>query len=228
MDRRKQALVLSIAILATAIAPPSASAQAPGFADITQPQPGQVISGLVTIEGSAAHPSFIAYELSFAFDLDPTETWFPIMDAIQTPVTDDRLGIWDTTNITDGDYRLRLRVLLKNGNALEAIVPGLRVRNYTPVEVATAQQPAATPTYSPSVPTSTPRPTPIPIPEYEGSSRVMRAFVIGGIAGVVILLLGGGYVFARQYFRLGWASMRTRRMHRRSDQKRSVGKRDRR
>jgi hypothetical protein len=227
MDCRKQILVTFIAILATAIAPPSASAQAPGFADVTQPQPGQAISGMVTIEGSAAHPSFVAYELSFAFDSDPTETWFPIMDAIQTPVTDDRLGIWDTTNITDGNYRLRLRVMLKNGNSLEAIVPGLRVRNYTPVEVATAQLPAATPTSSPSVPTSTPRPTPVPIPEYEGSSRVMRSFVIGGIAGVVLLLLGGGYAFARQYFRLNRASMRSSRMHRRTGQSRSAEKQDR-
>ena len=50
----------------------------PGFAEITNPAAGQRLTGLITIRGTADHPSFAGYELLFAHDPNPTETWFPL------------------------------------------------------------------------------------------------------------------------------------------------------
>jgi hypothetical protein len=121
-----------------------ASAQAPGYAEITSPRPGETISGLVTVSGSAAHPSFASFDLSFSYDPNPTNTWFPIGDPQLTEVRDGRLGLWDTTGISDGLYDLRLRVHLTNGNELETIVRGLRIGGQpTPGEIDVTPNPAS-------------------------------------------------------------------------------------
>ncbi|UCF60745.1 MAG: hypothetical protein JSV37_13435 [Anaerolineaceae bacterium] len=207
------------------ILPLKVNAQAPGYADITQPAAGEAIFGLVTIEGSADHPSFVSYELSFAYQPNPEDTWFPIMESIKTPVSEGRLGIWDTTVITDGTYQLRLRVWLRNGNALEAFVPDLRVRNTVPTETPTAVKQVSLPSPSLIPVTQTPRPTPIPPSFSDGRAHVGRIFTIGAILGGVSLLLLGGYLFARRSMSLRWAKLRMRRIHWRSDRGRGGRKR---
>lgn len=206
--------------------PLQVNAQAPGYADITHPGAGEAIFGLVTIEGSADHPSFVSYELSFAYQPNPEDTWFPIMQSIQTPVSEGRLGIWDTTGITDGTYQLRLRVWLKNGNALEAFVQDLRVRNTIPTESPTAVKQVAIQSPS-SIPlTQTPQPTPLPPSFSDGRAHVTRIFFTGAILGGAGLLLLGGYLFARRSMSLRWAKLRMRRIHWRSDRERGKRRRD--
>ena len=225
MPSRLRFIILISTILVPIVAPSSALAQAPGYADITHPQQGEAIFGLVTIEGSAAHPSFVYYELSFAFQPNPSDTWFPIMQPIQTPVTDGRLGIWDTTGITDGNYQLRLMVWLENGNSLEAIVSDLRIRNTTPTETPAATKPAARLSPSPVVPTDTPLPTQIPASNDIGTSRMMRAFLIGGVVCLVSLLSLGGFITVRRYLQLHYSTLRMRYIHRRSERRRGGRKR---
>jgi hypothetical protein len=205
--------------------PLQVNAQAPGYADITHPQVGEAIFGLITIEGSADHPSFVSYELSFAYQPNPEDTWFPIMEYIQTPVSEGRLGIWDTTGITDGTYQLRLRVWLRNGNALEATVQDLRVRNIIPTETPTAIKQIAIPSSSPIPLTQTPRPTPLTPSLSEGRPHVIRIFLTGAILGGVSLILLGGYLFARRSMSLRWAKLRMRRIHWRSDRERGTRRR---
>jgi len=200
--------------------PSSAVAQAPGYADVTRPQPGEAIFGLITIEGSAAHPSFVYYEISFAYQPNPSDTWFPIMQPIQTPITDGRLGIWDTTGITDGNYQLRLIVWLENGKSLEAVVSDLRIRNTTPTETPAATKPAALLSPSPVIPADTPLPTQIPSSSNIGLSRVLRAFFIGGIVCLVGLLSLGGFIIVRRFLQFHWATLRMRHLHWRSEQRR--------
>jgi hypothetical protein len=212
--------LIILIILIPFMIPLPVNAQAPGYADITQPTAGEAIFGLVTIEGSADHPSFVSYELSFAYQPNPEDTWFPIMQSIQTPVSEGRLGIWDTTGITDGTYQLRLRVWLKNGNALEAFVEDLRVRNTIPTETPTAIKQAAPQSPSPIPLTQTPRPTPIPPSFSDGRAHVKRIFFTGAIIGGVGLLLLGGYLFARRSMSLRWAKLRMRQMHWRSERER--------
>ena len=103
---------------------------------IVEPRPGDVLQGVVKIAGSDDVPGFVSTEVSFSYADDPTGTWFLIAASVQ-PVTNDSLATWDTTVITDGDYVLRLRVYLTDGNSRETILSGLRVRNYTPVETPT-------------------------------------------------------------------------------------------
>jgi hypothetical protein len=196
-----------------------AAAQAPGYADITSPADGQAVQGLITIEGSASHPFFEAYDLAFAYPSDPSQTWFLITDPVNQPVADGPMAIWDTTGITDGNYRLRLRVFLTNGNILQVFVDDLRVRNYTAVETSSPGAAVSQPTPTIALPTRTPRPTPLPALTGDGSQGVFRAFTIGAILGGLTLILGGGYVIARRRMKIRLGMMRTRRMLWQQDRK---------
>lgn len=221
MTLRKSIFAILVSLSAAAHPFPNVSAQAPGFADITRPSKGEALTGLVTIEGSAAHPSFVSYELAFAFEDDQTGTWFPIIDDVQTPVTDGRLGIWDTTGITDGDYKLRLLVILKSGTALEAVVEGLRVRNTTPIEAVTSAAPLVVkPSPSPAAGTPVPEVIATPIPVQEGPSRVLRALTWGAAAGVFLLVALAVYSLLRGRLRLRVASARSSYTHWRDDRRR--------
>jgi len=100
---------------------------------IIEPLPGQVVQGVVTIKGSSALKSFTTAELTFAYENNPSNTWFIIQPQV-TPVVNGPLAEWDTTTITDGVYALRLVVTLADGSQKAATVSGLRVNNYTPIE----------------------------------------------------------------------------------------------
>ena len=120
---------------------------------ITSPLEGSVLQGVVPINGTSAVEGFRQAEIAFAYQTDPTNTWFTVRQAAE-PVKDALLAKWDTTTISDGDYRLRLQVTLQDGQVLENVVTGLRVRNYTQVETNATQpgaglmQPSETPTPS--------------------------------------------------------------------------------
>jgi len=88
------------------------------------------------------------------------------------PAPDSVLATWDTSFISDGDYKLRLRVTLQDGSFQDVIVTDLHIRNYTPdtptpvVTVAITETPTALPFSPPAevviteAPTETPRSTP--------------------------------------------------------------------
>lgn len=114
---------------------------------IAAPPAGSILSGIVTISGSAP----AAWELAFAYQNDPTGTWFPLA-ASSDPLTGDLLPAWDTTLITDGIYTLRLRILA--ADSFQDFLIDIRIRNYSAPETPT---PAGTPT-----PTATASITPLP------------------------------------------------------------------
>jgi hypothetical protein len=205
-------LIFPVIVLFSSIAG-RASKQAPGFADITRPGDGEIIHGVVTIEGSAAHPAFVAYELSFAYDPDPTDTWFPIVDDFQTPITDGRLGLWDTTGITDGDYQLRLYVILENDGRLEAYARNLHVRNTTPIETQPAfeEQTTSTPTALSATETPSPTVVPVIVSRRSGTQKVLQSLKIGGYIGGASLLLFAAYTSLRRLVRSRRLSPRSRR-----------------
>jgi hypothetical protein len=121
-------------------------------ATISYPIEAQFVQGIVTINGSVTALGFASYELSFAYENDPTQTWFEL-EASTLPVFDGELGIWDTTTLTDGDYTLRLRIFLLDGTIQETTVSDLRVRNYTPIPTSTPT-PTATPVVQFAAPTA--------------------------------------------------------------------------
>ncbi len=204
----------ALLVALVALAPrASANAQAPGFVEITQPAPGDAVSGLLTIYGTADHPAFAAYDLAFAYADNPTDTWFPLGEPVHVPVVDGRLGLWDTTQIADGDYLLRLRLWLQDGTALQDIVTGIRVRNQSPAETPTPI-PAAT-----LAPLPTPTPTsPAPPQPSTVSTSAHRGRAVGALAtGVLAALLGMAllalYVLTRSALRPRWAELRMRYFH---------------
>jgi hypothetical protein len=129
----KRLLVLFLLI---AILPHPVRAQEGAQSNISSPSEGQIVQGMVVVSGSVTVLGFSSYELSFAYNDDPTQTWF-LLTTSSLPVFESELGTWDTTTLTDGDYTLRLRIFLLDGTVQETTVTGLRVRNYTAVPTST-------------------------------------------------------------------------------------------
>lgn len=141
---------------------PSRTAMAFG---ISIPLPGHAAQGVTSIQGDSALQGFARAEISFAY-IDAPETWFLIAES-STPVENGVLAQWDTTTITDGNYTLRLIVWQMDGSQQSALVEGVRVRNYSPIETDTPTPlPPATQSMATPQPTATVTPTPTvtPIP----------------------------------------------------------------
>ena len=228
MSRLRRAALVGLFVL---FAQPAwrALAQAQGAAVITAPLEGAGVAGLVPIAGAAVHPQFVRYELAFAYDPNPTDSWFSIQDPVASPVSNDLLGAWDTTGITDGTYVLRLRVYWSETDFLEAFVRRVEVRNAAPTASPTAgesaaslsltaspppagaTQPAAGAGTQPVIvlpPPATPRPTPgpgspaagRPTPSFNGAA-VQRAFYNGIGSAIFTFGLLGAYAAFRHYRR---------------------------
>ena len=159
--------------------------------------------GQVNIIGSTNAPDFLSAQLDFAYASSPTETWFPLQTLSQS-VFDSPLYTWDTTTITDGDYILRLRVIVADGSSQEVTVP-VTVQNDVIPATPTIPAPTATPesvtilvptpfllAASPT-PTDLPRPTPTPFPTNPASLDSGTILVSLGRGALVIL---GVFAFA--------------------------------
>ncbi len=173
--------------------------------EISAPRPGEALQGVVEIRGTTGLEGFQSAEISFAYQDDATATWFLIQQSNQ-PVVDGPLARWDTSTITDGRYRMRVQVFLQDGQVLEYVVDGLRVRNYSPVETST---PAVLPTGQPT-PTLTVTPlmdfagtapvlTPLPTNPAELTGQHLTASIFQGV-----LVIFGAAVIAGVYLGLRW------------------------
>jgi hypothetical protein len=158
---------------------------------------------MVTLTGTTDVPGFVRVEVAFAYQADTTNTWFLLMQS-NIRVKNDTLASWDTTTISDGIYRLRLRVFLQDGQVLEDTLNGLRVRNYTTVETNTPEpdtQPTgratstrtATPRadFQPGVVAATPLPTnPVQITDQHVQVSILRGVLV--VFGAALL----GFAYA--------------------------------
>ena len=115
----------------------------PGLAQggngITTPAPGDVVAGVVIVQGTAAHSSFLRYELAF----NNGREWIVFAEG-DRPVVNGTLAIWDTTVggpaapvFPDGTYQLRLRVVRQDYNYDEYVVNNIVVANAGAVPTAT-------------------------------------------------------------------------------------------
>lgn len=185
--------------------PRSVQAQGGSDLNITSPQEGQIVQGLVSVKGSATLTGFSSYELAFAYSDDPTNTWF-ILQNSSLSVFEGELGTWDTTTLTDGNYTLRLRAFLLDGTTKDVMVASLRVRNYTAVPTstftptATAFAPLLVPTaqlIAPMPATVTPSlPTPTSLPANPASLAVpsISGALARGAFLALLLFLGFGLI----------------------------------
>jgi len=185
--------------------------------NILFPSPGQVLQGKIAIQATTTAAAIKSAELLFGYQDDPTGTWFLLWErpGQNTPGPDQeqpflkpQIYEWDTTTLTDGNYTLRLVVTLEDGSQAEATVPGLRVRNYTPIETSVPSGETTslviTPTINPAllIPIIEPSPLPQPTnpaqltPAQIGDS--MRLAIIWVFA---VFLLMGIYVYLRSISR---------------------------
>jgi hypothetical protein len=208
----KQARVLILVFILAAALVSAGSGMAQSAEDsavkLSSPLNGEALQGVVAVRGSSEAAGFRVAEIAFAYQSDPTGTWFLIQQS-STPVSDGALASWDTTTITDGVYKLRIQVFLEDGRVLESTVSGLRVRNYTPIETST---PAATVT-GPEQPTQTPSPlpdyqakpvTPVPLPTNPAQLaqvHLQRSALQGAGLVLILALLAGIYIGFRSLFR---------------------------
>jgi len=167
---------------------------------VHSPRPGQVLQGSVEITGSTRISGFVSAEVSFAYDDGQSAGWYLIQQS-QQPVEGGLLATWDTTTITDGDYRLRVLVHLEDGRTEEAQVSKLLVRNYTSFEQhagAASLEPGREPSPTPTriiLPTA----TALPANPAEVSSA---AFIVSIAQGITLTLIGflglGIYLWIRR------------------------------
>jgi hypothetical protein len=148
-------LFLSLISLSTLVLPilqPAAQTDSPEIVEITSPVPGEALQGIVPVIGTIQTTSFNDAALEFSYVEDDTGSWFEIART-RIQIVDGEIGTWDTSTLTDGNYTLRLSVILSSGEVITDTVMGLRVRNYSAIE------------------TNTPAPTDTPLPE-SGPTRM--------------------------------------------------------
>ena len=99
-------------------------------AAITSPSEGGAVRGTVTITGTAAGVAFAYYTVEFGAGTNPA-AWVQIRRSTD-PVTNGTLATWDTTELEDGEYVIRLTVVDTYGSSIEVRVSVL-VDNTPPV-----------------------------------------------------------------------------------------------
>jgi PKD repeat protein len=130
-----------VSVPVTAVLPPTANIPAqPVSIVILSPVPGNIVAGNVQVLGSATHPQFLQYQVEFGPDPNPSQLWYPATNAVQQPVLNGLLGVWNTNATQDGLYQLRLRVYLRDGTTLSTVVNNVRVQNRQPTPIPSATQ----------------------------------------------------------------------------------------
>jgi hypothetical protein len=174
-----------------------------GVAVITSPLDGALLTGLVPITGSATHAQFQHYDLAFAYSPNPTNSWFALQPPATIQVVNEIIGRWDTTQIADGLYSLRLRVYYSDTAYLEAFVQSVRVENATATPVTAALDtatpavaitlpPLASPTASATAPAIELPPT--GTPAAAGSQGSGSSASPAGTARISTALIGAAFV----------------------------------
>ncbi len=95
-----------------------------GQIEISMPGSGEEVSGIVSIMGTAQTTNFGFYKFEIK---RPSETAWLTIQAGNIPKTGDKLGEWDTTRLTPGEYQLGLVVVDNQAQASPPCVIQLRV-----------------------------------------------------------------------------------------------------
>ncbi|MBI4789269.1 MAG: hypothetical protein HY782_19730 [Chloroflexi bacterium] len=85
---------------------------------IIRPSEGGIVSGLIPVTGVADEPDFLAWQLDLLPLAEPETAIFVQRGETRHPVLG-RIGSLDTALYPNGEYRLRLRVIRKDGNYSE-------------------------------------------------------------------------------------------------------------
>ena len=185
----------------SALASPNPQATIVKSIFIQSPREGQALQGVELIEGKMRGEGFLRGIIHFSYSDSPAQerTWFFIAEIEGEDQGSSQTAFqveWDTTQITDGDYDLRVVAEYEGGAAIFELVPDLRIRNHTPVETAVPGSPTEVigegPTLSPSL-TPEPLRTPTLLPPNPVEVRagdLQRVLLITGIAVAGIFIVG--------------------------------------
>lgn len=231
MHKRAVAIGVTLAVILLVPSWPGRAAPlAQGQATVTYPTEGATIGGVVQITGTAAHPSILWYDVSYAFGPEATAgtQWISLTRMENTQVENGVLATWDTTGLPDGQYCLALTVVGRDDSfTYQQIVRRLTVDNTrfvasptpeqpTPSPLPTAEiGPTATPVRVEQPPTATPRASHVPgeeredtAPDAQGRSRLVfdiaglrDAFCNGGLVVLMLFVLLGLYQSAKAIIR---------------------------
>jgi hypothetical protein len=115
---------VSLTALSPALDTSSTSGCVPDQLIITSPEPGQEVSGTITLVGTVDIPDFGFYK----YEVSPqgADTWSTI-SAGREVVQNGDVGFWDTSTLTPGDYQLRLLVTDSQGQSYPPCMLSVRV-----------------------------------------------------------------------------------------------------
>jgi hypothetical protein len=157
-------LLAALILINTGFSPQRAWAQTES--GITSPAPGSTVSGAVPIIGTAVSESFDRYELAYKPEPSSEEAYAYLGEG-REQVVDDQLGVWQTDELAQGEYSLRMRVVRTDGNYTEYFVTNLtvgeEVEEPTPAPEDTPTPLPATATPVLAQPTAAVQPTATPI-----------------------------------------------------------------
>lgn len=169
---------------------------------IQNPREGQPLQGIEMIEGRVRGDGYRAGTLHFAYSGVENPTWFFLADL--QPADDGGsnhpfLVEWDTSQITDGEYDLRLIAVFEDQVFISERVRNLRIRNYTVIETSTpapdnTQGPPETPT--PVLPETPAVAGGSTLPQNPASIEVedfQRSLIVGISSAAGLFFLGGIY-----------------------------------
>ena len=133
-------LLISLVLWLGLLYSPAAAQTQNGF---SQPVSGDVLSGIVIVQGTATDSSFLRYELAFRHESGPNSDWIVFAQGDQA-VIDGTLAVWDTSVgsannrvFPDGRYQLRLRVVRQDFNYDEYFAVDLTIANDSGTPTAT-------------------------------------------------------------------------------------------
>lgn len=107
-----------------ALAPEGSQGCIPGQLIITSPAPNEELKGTITIKGTINVENFGFYKYEYSAGSD---IWVTVA-AGDKVIVDGELGNWDVSQLTPGDYQLRLLVTDNTGTALPACSLPVKVR----------------------------------------------------------------------------------------------------
>lgn len=119
--------------------------------EITAPLPVFLVSDTIAIRGTADPDNLSNYRLDYALMTDYVDgtivddslDWQLLSGPVITGVNAGVLGVWDTTQVEDGIYALRLTVQLSSGDILDDTISPIRVMNQSDPAVLIAVNEAA-------------------------------------------------------------------------------------
>ncbi|MGC8834061.1 MAG: S8 family serine peptidase [Armatimonadota bacterium] len=99
---------------------------------ITAPKPGEFISGIVGVHGKIEGSGIVSYRVQFGIGDNP-KSWYDLASKNGVPPPEGVVAQWDTTQLVDGTYTLKLVASSAGGMSSESAPVSVVVDNTPPV-----------------------------------------------------------------------------------------------